>query len=411
MLVGAQRLALNQLPMRPAAGSRLRTRKTAGNPTRACWQRSTRATGLALVLAAALLSRTAGAEPQPSTIIVAFDASSDAQKQAVAAIQAHVSDLPVLVVVVSAERPRALDARLAASGTLAASRQALGTFSIEVAEDGSLLIFFTEADGEATLIRRLRPNQQGVRVALEQAAIVVRSLVEALLDGGTVGITPHSDGNVESKPSEIVGGEGAPSPGAAPATVDAPRTERPGVPEAPLKAGPNARRLALAAGSAVTQFAADVPWQAGFSVGIHWRATHELYAGARYTLFPALTIGSADAAVSVRRHPLEAFVGYREPGRVALNAEVGITADRAARTTVRTAAPFQATSPEARWVLAVGARGGFSWSPWSVVSGSMRMGADFVLTPYSYAIESAEALPSTRRVRPRVEIELAVGVW
>jgi hypothetical protein len=152
-----------------------------------------RRSGLSWSLATLLLARALGAQAPPSTIILTFDASSEAQKQAITAIRAHVSGLPADVVVVPVEHLRSLDSRLAAAGSLAASRQALGTFYIEIEPDGTLLIFFTEAGAEATLVRRLPPNDQGVRVALEQAAIVVRSLVEALLEGGTVGIAREAE--------------------------------------------------------------------------------------------------------------------------------------------------------------------------------------------------------------------------
>jgi len=62
-------------------------------------------------------------------------------------------------------------------------------------------------------------------------------------------------------------------------------------------------------------------------------------------------------------------------------------------------------------LLAFGARGGVSWSPWAPVWATMRVGADFLLTPYTYSLDSSEVVPSPRRVRPRVELELAVWVW
>ena len=369
-------------------------------------------------LATILWSRATRAE-QPSAIILAFDASSAAQKQAIAAIQAHVSGMPLEVVVSTIERQRSLDKRLAASAALAASRHALGTFYIEIAEDRSLLIFFTEAEGEATLIRRLSSNQQGLKVALEQAAIVVRSIVEALLDGGSVGIAPEGGRQTAEKTQDLTPAGPAPPPKSSPPGSPGPEQrlshsdERPSNANSAGEASAKSagRRIALVVGAPLTSFASGTPWQTGLSAGIHWLATPALYVGARYTLFRALTLSTADVALSVQRHPLEALLGYREPGRLGLNAEFGVVVDRVARATVRTAAPFQATSSDARWQLALGVRGGASWSPWSPMWATLRVGADVVLTPYSYAIESGEAVPSPRRIRPRVELELAFWVW
>src|ERR1041384_5857677 len=96
---------------------------------------------------------------------------------------------------------------------------------MDIAEDGALLIFFTEVSGEATLIRRLPPNRQGLRVGLEQAAIVVRSLVEALLEGGNVGIaTPNADRSLGSTAEQKDLSGPALSPKTAP-SITAPSSE------------------------------------------------------------------------------------------------------------------------------------------------------------------------------------------
>jgi hypothetical protein len=240
-------------------------------------------------------------------------------------------------------------------------------------------------------------------VALEQAAIVVRSLVEALLDGGNVGIAPGAGRSLESKSDAPRARETTPTPRSAPDSSD--------VAAEPEAAGRTEQGVALTAGTTTTQFAAGAPWQSGFSAGAQWLATPTLYAGARYTLFPTATLTHADAVVSIRRYPLEALVGYRETGRVALNAEVGVVIDRVTRSTVSTAATLRATAPDARWLLAFAARGGFSWSPWKPLRASMRLGADFALVRYSYAIESGESVLSPSWVRPRVELELAACLW
>jgi hypothetical protein len=314
---------LNQLPGRRCSGRGSRAGTTRRHPT-ARW--IGRVAAVIWGIATLLLGRASHAQtPVSSTIVLAFDPRSEAQRQAVAAIQAHVQGLPLELVVESVERQHSLELRLAASGALAASRHALGTFYIDVADDRSLLIFFTEAEGEATLIRRLPPNPQGQRVALEQAAIVVRSLVEALLDGGGVGIGPPTGRPQASERDQVRSGQGdQPLPitpeGANPSSLNRP-TEVPDHP--PAEVGGANRRLAIAAGSAVAPFASDVPWQTGFSAAAQWLAIPVIYVGARYTRFPALTLRSADVVFSVQRRPLELIAGYRERGRLALNAEAG----------------------------------------------------------------------------------------
>jgi hypothetical protein len=395
--------------MRPCSARRNRAR--VGGPRargRARHRWAFWAVGFVCSLVSIFLTRSARAEPPSPEIILSFDASSDIQKQAIAAIRAHMSDLAVAVVTVSVERDRALDRRLAAAGAVAASRHALGTFDIEVAEDDSLLIFLTEAGGETTLIRRLRPDRQGSQVTLEHAAIVVRSLVEALLDGGNLGIAPGSGDSFGRTSNELSPRETRSTPTTAPATSDVSISARP---EDPTEASAVRRRLTVTAGYTTTEFAAGLGWQSGFSAGAQWLATPVIYAGARYTFFPALTLANTDAVVSIGRHPLEALVGYRETGRVALNAELGVVGDRVTRTTVRTAGTLRATDPDSRWLLAVTARGGFSWSPWAPLRASLRFGADLALMRYAYAVDSGDRLVFPGWIRPRVELELAARLW
>jgi hypothetical protein len=365
-----------------------------------------------------LLARALGAQPPPSTIILTFDASSDAQKQAITAIRAHVSGLPAEVVIVPVGQHRSLDARLAAAGSLAASRQALGTFYIEIEPDGTLLVFFTEPDAEATLIRRLPPNGQGVRVALEQAAIVVRSLVEALLEGGSVGIAPESSragsapgGEAQAEPESPE--EGSSAAAALPDRDESPEQSRSETtPEAESPEADSVRpRIAITAGYTATDFASAMPWQSGFSGGFQWLATPVIYAGARYTVFPTYTVATEDAVVAVGRRPIEALVGYHGASTLALNGEMGLLVDAATRETVSTSESLRATSPSTRWMVSLAARAGFSWSPGSRIRASLRGGADFVLTRHAYRIDSAVAGPSPHWVRPRMELELAVGIW
>jgi hypothetical protein len=220
-----------------------------------------RRSGLSWSLATLLLTRALGAQPPSSTIVLTFDASSDVQKRAIAAIRAHVSDLAAEVEVVPVEHQRSLDSQLAAAGSLAASRHALGSFYIEVELDGTLLIFFTEPEAEATLIRRLPSNPQGAGVALEQAAIVVRSLVEALLDGGNVGIAPGAArGGANANQESRTGSE--PSPASAPPALPSSEEPPPSIgAEASPEADSSFPRTFITAGYTGTDFAAGMPWQ------------------------------------------------------------------------------------------------------------------------------------------------------
>jgi hypothetical protein len=368
-------------------------------------------------------------EPAPSAaILITFDPASAEQGPVVAAVRAHLRGVPVRVLAEPIAKARSVGQKVATSGELATASGAIGTLSVELAEDGAVLIFFTEPDGSATLIRRLPPNEQGVRTTVEQVAIVVRSLVEALLDGARVGLTPGQPAAAVSKDAA-----GAPAPSEKRRPRAAPRAvERPAPPRAtavaqdeaagddaaltkegepPVSSAAASSSVALTAAYAGTQFAANTGWQSGFALGITWRALPPLHAGARYTFTPELEGGTETTRVSVARQPAEVTVGYMGATTVAPSAELGLVADHTRRRTRSNAPGYTPTPATRRWMVALGARAGVTWTATEALALTLRGGADFLLTRYSYVVSSGQPVASPRPIRPRLELEVAVSLW
>ena len=375
---------------------------------------------LGLLLSESSAEAQSGDAPGMATIVVTFDPGAVEQKPAVAAIKAHVSGLPVRVVVEPAERNHVLAERLAKSGALALARGALGTFSIEVAANGELLVFFTEPDGNATLIRRLPANQEGLKVAIEQAAIVVRSLVEALLEGRRVGMTAETEAALgaaaEAAPSPApespsAGSPAQPAEAQAPSPAPAISDDAGGAEQRADEARARKRTLALSVSYQGSDFSASTPWESGLALGVRWLALPVAYGALRYTFLPSMEVESTAARVSVARHPFELVAGYVGSGSVAPNAELGMQVDYTRRETLETGAGYLATSSKSRFVLALGARAGLTWSASSVIDATLRGGVDFLLTRYSYVASGSPAPISPSAVRPKLELELAFGVW
>jgi hypothetical protein len=376
---------------------------------------------LGLLLSENVAEAQSGDPPGTATIVVTFDPSAVEQKPAIAAVKAHVSGLPVRVVVEPAERNQMLADRLARSGALALARGALGTFSIELGPRGELLVFFTEPDGNATLIRRLPGNQEGIQVAIEQAAIVVRSLVEALLEGRRIGMTQEAEAESAASPQGAAPPAEEPPSGAS-SRLPSADGQKPSPEPAPLSRDEQERRddeaparprrkIAVSASYQGSDFSANTPWESGLALGVRWLALPVAYGALRYTFFPSMEVGSDAARVSVTRHPFEVVAGYTASAILAPSAELGVQVDYTRRETLSTGADYRATSSAARFVLALGARVGMTWAASSVLEATLRGGADFLLTRYSYVVSGSPAPISPSTVRPKLELELAFGVW
>jgi hypothetical protein len=365
----------------------------------------------------------AAGQPAPAArarIVLTYDPSSEQQRQALTAVRAHLKGLPVELVVDSTARDRELADRLDASGTLASSEGAVGTFSIEQGADSSILVFFTEAGGDATLIRRLPPSQQSERLATEQAAIVVRSLVESLLEGGRIRVAPARApvaGEAAPTSETALGRPTAPAPPSPAPTpeddaLDQAESEAEGSsgvhPED--SAAVTSRRLFVLAGYLGRHAGDAEPWQSGVSVGLRWLSIPTVYVGARYTLIPATEHDAGSVRLSLVRRPVELALGYAARARYSPTAEVSFIAEQSSRRTLRTDAGFEPTAASSHWALGIGPRVGVMLAPWPAVALSLRGGADFMLNRPAYATNE-QSLLAPGAIRPRLDLEVGVGVW
>ncbi len=323
-------------------------------------------------------------------LVLTYDPSSAEQREALLAVRVHLSGSPIELVEQPVDTAGDLADRLAAAGTLATSHAALGTFSIEQAADRSLLVFFTEPGGSATLVRRLPASEAGSRVAIEQAAIVVRSLIEALLEGGRLGIVPERDPALEATPAGATAAQIAPQ-APAPPEVEAPR-------------------VFLLLGYAGAYPSGGLTWQSGMAVGARWLVLPTAYVGARYTLFPAASLDAGSARVSIARHPGELVLGYAAGTSLLMNFELSAIFEHSSRETVATDAAFAPTRPGSHWTFGLGPRAGAILAPSPALRLAVRGGADFLISQPEYATDERTVV-APGRIRPRLDVELGVGVW
>jgi hypothetical protein len=346
-----------------------------GRPVRGC-----RASIVAAVLpvAVSITSPLGAAEPTNDSawgvVVFAVDPQSKDAQAMVDAVRAHLTGLPVRLVI---------DAGNGSSGNGAETKDGsrrIGTLTIDPGTPGEWVVSFTEPAIDTTLVRRIRVKPQGTRVALEEAAIVVRSMVEAILDGGHVGIARAARPNEE--------------PTASPASAFSLRP-----------------RYGIAATAAYlgTTFAPGLGWQSGGVIGLRWQSGG-LYLGLAVEIFAPITTNTPPVSLLLVRRPGAIIAGYEGGSRVAPTIEIELMADYVSRSNVRTEDSLEPTPPDSRWYFGMGAMGGVSWYFLPRFRLLGQGGADWILNPYSYIVPSSVIVRSAS-VRPKLGVGLAIDVW
>jgi hypothetical protein len=313
-----------------------------------------------------------------AVVVFAIDPRSPDAQAMIDAVRAHLTGLPVRLVV---DRPGHSVSGAGAPPEPQAmpSGRVLGTISIDPATRGEWVVSFTEPAFDTTLVRRIKLRPQGTLVALEEAAIVIRSMIEALLDGGHVGI---------AKPAASRAAETSVGPGA-------------------LTRGPRGS-IAVSAGYVGTSFAAGLGWQSGASLGLRWFAAG-FYVGAAYDIFPSIETDTRPASLLLIRHPGALVVGYQGSARIAPLGELGFWGDYISRYTMEIETGLARTNAQGRWSFGLALHAGICWSPLARIHVTARGGAEVVLNPYAYVVQGPVITP--RVVRPRLDLGVVIDVW
>ncbi|MET0595406.1 MAG: hypothetical protein ABW133_22095 [Polyangiaceae bacterium] len=318
-----------------------------------------------ILLVASVASPLRAAEPTTEKgvglIVFSVDPRARDAQALIDAVRAHLTGLPVRLVVDSGGNGTNGDGRV------------LGKLTIDPVTPVDWVVSFTDPAVDTTIVRRIRLKPHAKGVALEEAAIVVRSMVEAILDGGHVGIVKERD---------------TPPPAAIPRALR--------------------RGFAGTAGYIGTTFGQDLGWQSGAIVGLRWQ-WGEFYAGATYAGFPPILTDPNPVSIALVRHPGAFVFGYEGSTVIAPTLEVELLADFVTRRTSQIDG-YVATPPEARWSFGVGAQAGLSWSFLPRFRVLALGGIDWILNPPSYKVGPSVIL-YTQSVRPKVGIGLGLDIW
>jgi len=253
-------------------------------------------------------------------------------------------------------------------------------------------VFFYDPSGPHLYSRRV--DAGSFMAVSEEVAIVVRSAVGAVLEGGSVSMAELS------LPTAAVAAPPAPPP------------------PAPKSAEPERRGgLWLGASYVGTLYALEAPWQHGVAISAAFAAAKSpWFAGVSYTYFPPLALESARISTQLQRHPGEAFVGAQlRLASLLFVVEGAVVGDRVDRATLQVPEGLTAAADGHRWQWALSSRLGCTISLTPRVRGMLNLGAEFLLSRFDHVVEigptTQETLAAPMPARPRVELGLEFDVW
>lgn len=334
---------------------------------------------------------TAGANRVVMVVGEAENAAQSLEEELVAALRGQLRELDVDVLVVrKAQEPLASAARRAKQ--LARTQDAVGVIWIERGS-GTLSAYLYDSSGH--LYAREVEADGSVTSQSEAIALILRSAIAAMLEGGAVTMT------------EIRLPPAAPAPEVVERRPEPARTSD-GRTQAVLRAG---------ASYVGTLFARDTPWLNGAAVLLTVKPRKSPWLlGVDYTHFSGLEMQGDGVTTRLERHPIEAFGGLQlRVSWLYLDVQTALSADYVVRTTERADDGLVSTAPSERWLWAFATRLGATVPASGPIQGVLNVGAEFLLNPFQQVIregnKSDEVVGALLLARPRVELGVMISVW
>jgi hypothetical protein len=236
---------------------------------------------------------------------------------------------------------------------------------------------------------------ESAAAASEELALILRSAIQARLDGGDVAMAEIA------LPKPVVVAP-PPAPPVAP------------LPEKRVVTYAREPQGAVEVGAILTRPLREAHWQGGLGLRT-WTRVRPVRFGLGYSVFPGLTASSEQSKFSVQRHPMEAFVGYGlRSGDLDVIVESAFSADPIRRETTFSQVPLSGQQPRWRWLWAVSGRLRFDTHLASALWFTAAAGAEFPLNPYSFEVAVAgkqQTIAQILPVRPTLELGLVLGWW
>jgi hypothetical protein len=330
---------------------------------------------LSIAALALLVSPTVRAEePAPPVVVLLFAAQDEgAANTLLGAVQAQLGDLPVqLSIERSAEFPATLPDQVGVAADVAARLSATTVFWFDVSIPEQIFVYLAERGGSRVLVRAVDATGEVER--LESTAVIVRGLVQAVLEGGTIGI--------QSPPASPPPQPTPPAPGESPAASPVPE---------PAMPVPARSWLGLQLAYAVDFFSDQVTVVQGVAAGLLFHVDPNWSLFAAYRVLTDADASGGGVDLSVSRHPMELGVRFRWPlGDWDLGASFFGVADYLTRETVSRSSGMAVVGNNSAWLGGIGLVLHTSYR----IAGSFRVfldgGIDALVNRVEYVVQTSD---------------------
>lgn len=286
---------------------------------------------MVLGLLLAMVPSGASAGDEPEVILIASHETEEASASMADAVGGQLSDLPVTFRVEWVDGFEPLMAsQVDEARALAKHSDAVAVIWSDLSDPSQVFIYIAEPHGERILVRSVEPEGEVMPMLVEALAVIVRYAVEAMIEGGEIGI----------KPPPVVKKELIEKPSHGPA------------------------RLGVAVSYALSLYGPDQPLLHGARVALEVGIYRWLRGYIGYRIQPSMRFGDHLLSMTMNTHPMEIGIGMRiEKGQFRFEGGAGVVLDRLTWTVTPRDASIVATPPSARWLLGVSPYVSVGWAP------------------------------------------------
>lgn len=312
------------------------------------------------------------------------------------AVRAHLTDVEAQLVVERADLSIQFREHLVRAGELASSNDAIGVIWVDLdPTNGDILLYLFDRQGTRTMVRRLESGPEAAAARVEEMALATRSMVTAVVEGGTIDVRPPPP----PEPVEV--------PVEEPLEVEpVPRPER-DIDEEP---GPPFIEVALGyAGQLIHE---SVSWQNGVRTSAAWLSQSGRFTvGLAYVFWVPTGFDFEIAQLRLTRHSWEIFGSFSVPLRVLrVGGEFALFGELSRRVTSTSAQyqGFQPADPENHLVMGLSLRIRVHVQIWRWLGLGALVGVDGLLRRVRYTIDTPanQVILDPLLIRPMVVISL-----
>lgn len=345
------------------------------------------------ILVAALPASAEDAASSPYFVIVL---PTEAEADVELAVRAHLIDVEAQLVVERLDLSVQFREHLVRAGELASSNGAIGVIWVDFdPTNGDILLYLFDRQGTRTMVRRLEADEDTAAARLEGMALATRSMVTAVVEGGTIDVRPPAPpAPVEEPIEEPIEVEPVPR-------IERDDDEEPGPPFIEVTVG--------YAGQLIHE---RVSWQNGVRTSAAWLSPSGRFSvGLAYVFWLPTDFGFQHAQLRFSRHSWELWGSFSVPLRVLrVGGEFALFGELSRRetSTSNTLQGFQATEPENNLVVGLALRIRLHVQIWRWLGLEALVGVDGLLRRVRYTIETPSnvVILDPLLIRPMVVISL-----